>query len=82
MTANLHPLHPLLSVLYTTLVFPCGSVVKNLPANAGGRRDMGSVLGSEISAGDGNENPLQYPCLENLMGRGIWWATVIGSKRA
>ena len=25
---------------------------------------------------DGNGNPLQYSCLENLMDRGTWWATV------
>ena len=32
-----------------------GSVVKNLPANAG---DVGSVLGLGISPGEGNGNPL------------------------
>ena len=26
--------------------------------------------------GEGNDNPLQYSCLENLMDRGPWWATV------
>ena len=26
----------------------------------------------------GNGNPLQYPCLENLMDRGAWWAAVHG----
>ena len=39
-----------------------GSVVKNLPANAG---DVGSILGSGRSPGEGNGNPLQYSCLEN-----------------
>ena len=82
MTANLHPLHPLLSFLYTTLGFSCGSVLKNLPANARDTGDMGSVLGSERFAGGGNDNPLQYSCLENPMDRGIWWATVLGSQRA
>ena len=28
--------------------------------------------------GEGNGNPLQYPCLENLMDRGAWWAAVHG----
>ena len=28
------------------------------------------------SPGGGNGNPLQYSCLENLMDRGVWWATV------
>ena len=40
--------------------FPNGSVVKNLPANAG---DMGSIHGSGRSPGEGNGNPLQYSCL-------------------
>ena len=25
---------------------------------------------------EGNDNPLQYSCLNNLMDRGAWWATV------
>ena len=25
--------------------------------------------------GEGNVDPLQYPCLENSMDRGAWWAT-------
>ena len=28
--------------------------------------------------GEGNDNPLQYSCLENSMDRGVWWATVHG----
>ena len=55
--------------------FPGGSVVKNLPANAG---DAGLSLGSVRSSGAENRNPLQYPCLENPMDRGAWWATVFG----
>ena len=31
--------------------------------------------------GDGNDNPLQYSCLENVMDRGAWWATVHGVAR-
>ena len=53
--------------------FPGGSVVKNLPAHAG---DAGSIPGSGRSLGGGNGNPLQYPCLENPMDRGAWWASV------
>jgi len=26
--------------------------------------------------GEGNGNPLQYPCLENSMDKGAWWAIV------
>ena len=52
------------------------SVVKNLPANAGDIRDMGSIPGLGRSPGGGNGNPLQYSCLENPMDRGAWQATV------
>ena len=45
-------------------------VVKNLPAKAGDIGDTGS------SPGGGNDDPLQYSCLENPMDRGAWWATV------
>ena len=51
-------------------------VVKNLFDNAGDVRDMGSIPGSGRSPGGGHGNPLQYRCLENPMGRGIWWAKV------
>ena len=53
--------------------FPDGSVVKNLPANAG---DAGSIPGLGRSPGVGNGNPLQYSCLENPMDRGAWQAAV------
>ena len=51
-------------------------MVKNLPANAGDVRDVGSVLGLGGSPGEGNDYPLQYSCLENSMDRGALWATV------
>ena len=53
-------------------------VVKNPPVNAGDARDMGLILGSGRSPGEGNGNPLQYSCLENPMGRGAWWAMIHG----
>ena len=42
-------------------------MVKNLPADAGDAKDMGSVPGSGISPGVENGNLLQYSCLENFM---------------
>ena len=51
-------------------------VVKNLPANTGYATDVGSIPGSGRSPGEGNGNPLQYPCLEDSMNRGAWLATV------
>ena len=53
-------------------------MVKNLLTNAGDARDTGSIPKSGRSPGVGNGNPFQYPCLENSMDRGAWWATVHG----
>ena len=47
-------------------------MVKNLPANAEDKRDMGSIRGSGRSPGGGHGNPLQYSCLESPMDRGAW----------
>ena len=44
-------------------------VVKNLPANAEGMRDVGSIPGSGRTPGEGNGSPLQYLGLENLNGQ-------------
>ena len=35
-------------------------------------------LGQEDSPGEGNDSPLQYPCLGNPMDREAWRATVHG----
>ena len=42
---------------------PGDSTVKNPPAS---EEDMGPIPGSGRSPGGGNDNPLQYSCLENL----------------
>ena len=55
--------------------FPCSSVGKESAYSAG---DLGSTPGSGRSPGEGNGNPLQYPCLESLMDRGSSWAAVHG----
>ena len=41
-------------------------------------RDAGSRPGKGRSPGEGDGNPLQYPCLENPTDWGAWWATVHG----
>ena len=46
--------------VYISSGFPGGSVVKNLPANAGHTGDAGSIPGSERSPGGGHGNSLQY----------------------
>ena len=55
-------------------------MIKNLPANARDIRVTGSIPGLEKSPGEENGNPLQYSCLENLMDRGAWPATSLGSQ--
>ena len=50
-------------------------MVKNLPAYAGDIRDAGSIPGSGRSPGEGHDNPLTNPSLENPMDRGAWQTT-------
>ena len=59
--------------------FRGGSAVKNPPADVG---DLGSILGLGRFPAGGNENPLQYSCLENSMDRGAWWATSHGITKS
>ena len=61
--------------------FPVGPVVKNLPANAGNIRDLGSIPGSGRSPGGGHGNPLQYSCLENPMDRSLVGYSPQGGER-
>ena len=44
-------------------------VVKNLSANVGDIREVGSIPRSGRSPGGGHGNPLQYSCLENTYGQ-------------
>ena len=53
--------------------FPGGSDGEESTCNAG-NQDL--IPGSGGSPGEGNDNPLQYSCLENSMDRGGWWAMV------
>ena len=54
-------------------------IVKSLPAVQETRVQS---LGREKSPGEGNGNPLQYPCLENPMDGGAWQATVHGVSKS
>ena len=55
------------------LGFPGGSESKESACNAG---DPGLIPGLGRSPGEGNDNLLQYSCLENPMDRGAWRTTV------
>ena len=41
-------------------------------------QDCQCIAGSGKSPGEGNDNPLQYSCLENPMGKEAWQSTVHG----
>ena len=56
------------------MAFPGGSVVKSLPAKAGGAGDTGLIPRSGNPPRGRNGNSLQYSCLENLVDRGAWQA--------
>ena len=57
-------------------------MVKNLSANTGDVGDMSSIPRLGRSPGEANGNPLQYSCLENLLDRGGWQATVHGVTKS
>ena len=50
-------------------------LVKESACNAG---DLGSIPRLGRYPGKGNDNPLQYSCLESSMDKGTWQATVQG----
>ena len=76
-TAALH----ILTYIYTLhRASQVGLVVKNPPAGTAGDLGLIPVLGRYPGGGQGN--PLQYSCLENLMDRGAWWATVHGVTKS
>ena len=67
------------SVLWWRMDFPNGSDSKVSACTAG---DPGSIPGLGKSPGEGNGNPLQYPCLKNPMDGGAWEATVHGVTKS
>ena len=62
--------------------FPGGSVLKSPPAKVGDTGNTGSIPGLGRSPRGGNGNPLQCPCLENPMDRGVGRATVPGVTKS
>ena len=57
-------------------------MVKNLDANAGDLRDVGSIPGSGRSPGERNGNSLQHSCLGNPTNRGAQQAMVHGVTKS
>ena len=67
--------------MYYLWGYPDGSDGKESGCSA---EDLGLILGSGRSPGEGNGSPLQYSYLENSMDRRAWRATVSpwGSKES
>ena len=57
------------SLIQIHLSLPGGSDGRESASNVG---DPGSIPGLGRSPGEGNDNALQYSCLENPMDRGSW----------
>jgi hypothetical protein len=62
------------------------SDLKDFPGGSDGKvsvynvKDLGSIPGLGRSPEEGNGNPLQYSCLENVMDRGAWCYCPWGDK--
>ena len=65
--------------MYVYIGFPNGSEGKESACHVG---DPGSISIPGRSSGEGNDNPLQYSCLENSVDRRAWWATVHGVAKS
>ena len=59
--------------------FPRGSEGKATACNVG---HLGLIPRLRISPGKGNDNPLQYSCLENPMDGGAWEAAAHGVAKS
>ena len=66
--------------LFTVSVEDCGLPQwlngKESNCNAGATEDMGLIPELQRYLGGGHDNPLQYSCLDNLVDKGAWWATI------
>ena len=55
---------------------------KESACQAGDTGNLSSTPGWQKFPGEGNDNPLQYSCLENPMDRGSWLATAQGLAKS
>ena len=62
--------------------FPRASVVRNLPAVQETQETQVWSLGQEDPLDVGMATYFQYPCWENPMDRGAWWAMVLGVTKS
>ena len=73
-----------ISIFFLFLSRMCNIFLPTFPGHSDSKEstctvgDPGLIPGPARSPGEGNENPLQYSCLENSMDRGACQATVHG----
>ena len=79
LTSNL-PLSPPLFLLGGASLV--AQMVKNLPALQEPQETLVKIPGWGRSPGGRHDNLIQYSCLENLMDRGVWQATVLGIAKS
>ena len=60
----------------------CGLNNSMREENELGKKESSVYLTLESRGGEGSGSPLQYPCLENPMDRGAWWAAVHGVAKS
>ena len=60
--------------------FPDGTMVKNVPANAGDTGNVSSIPGSGRSPEVENGKTLKHSCLENSMDRGAYGLQPVDSQ--
>ena len=76
-----------LGIIYEQIVNRQRYDAQGIPGDSEGKQsachagDPGSIPGSGRSSVERNGNPFQYSCLESLMDRGAWWATVHGGHK-
>ena len=61
---------------------PVGTMVKNLPVNAGDVGDLGSIPGLGRFPGGGHGNYPSILAWKIPMDRGVWWAAVHGVAKS
>ena len=62
--------------------FPGGTSGKESTCQFRGAGDMGLTHGSGRSCRGGHGNPFQQSCLDNIMDRGTWPATICGVAKS
>ena len=84
MEKNIYIYIYILYVIHDTYIwgFPGGATAEELACQSGDIRDTGSIPGLGRCPGEGHDNLLQYPCLENPMDRRVWRAAVHGAAES